>query len=95
MGNFTGRKQQKSRRINGSFFCLSLLGRGDLTAIVGHAVLAHTVGQGDGPALGAGVVTGSLQLPHGAAALVPALLGYFTLRDGHFDTSLFGQCPRT
>ena len=53
------------------------------------------MGQSDGTALGTGVDTGSLQLPHGAAALVPALLGYFTLRDGQFDTSLFGQCPRT
>ncbi len=63
---------------------LSLFGGGsNLTAIVGHAVLAHAVRQGDGTALGAGVDTGGLQLPHGAAALVAALLGYFTLRDGH------------
>jgi len=61
----------------------SLFGGGDLTAIVGHAVLADAVGQGDGTALGTGVDTGGFQLPHGTAALVAALLGYFTLRDGH------------
>src|SRR5699024_11505614 len=64
------------------------LAHSNLTTIVGHAVLADAVRQADSTALGAGVDTGSLQLPHGAATLVSALLGYFTLRDGHFDTSL-------
>ena len=52
-------------------------------AVVAHAGLAHPVGQAVGSALGADVHAGGLQLPHAAAALVPALLGHFTLRDCH------------
>ena len=45
------------------------------TAVVGQAIFAHPVRQPIGTALGAGHDTGSLQLPHGATTLVPALLG--------------------
>ena len=56
---------------------------GQGATMVGHAVLARTMGQTRSAASGAGVQAGSLQLPHGATALVPALLGHFTLRDCH------------
>src|SRR5699024_5701324 len=44
----------------------------ELMALVGQAVLAHPVGQTERTALGAGGDAGSLQLPNGAAALIPA-----------------------
>ena len=60
----------------------------DLTAIVGTALRAHSVRQMQRTALGAGHQTGSRQLPHGAASLIASLLGYFSLRYCHVDTSL-------
>ena len=68
------------------FMAWLLLGRldlGEIPALVGQAGLAHPMGQAVGAALGAGGDAGVVQLPHAAAALVPALLGYFTLRDCH------------
>ena len=67
-----------------SFSVMSLLAGGggglvQIVAVVSQARLANPVGQAVGPALGAHVDTGGLQLPHGAAALVPTLLGHFTL----------------
>ena len=80
--------RQKERGVAPSFLFACLVGLGlgglhlaELAAIVSHAGLAQPVGQTVSAALGALVETGSLQLPHGAAALVPALLGYFRLRD--------------
>ena len=60
----------------------------DLTAIVGTALRAHSVRQMQRTALGACHQTGSRQLPHGAASLIASLLGYFSLRYCHVDTSL-------
>jgi hypothetical protein len=67
---------------------LSSLNLAEGTAIVGHALLAHTVGHTESTALGASNDTGSLQLPHVAAALIAASLRSLSLRDGHVDTSL-------
>ena len=60
----------------------------DLTAIVGTASLASSVGHNGLTALGANRNAGSGQLPVGATALIAAGLGHFTLRDSHGDTSL-------
>ena len=64
----------------------------DLTAIVGTALRAHSVRQMQRTALGACHQTGSRQLPHGAASLIASLLGYFSLRYCHVDTSLVLYC---
>ncbi len=64
----------------------------ELMAVVAHAALAHPVGQTERTALGAGGNAGSLQLPHGATALVPALLDTLLLGTAIYDTSL-GSCP--
>ena len=60
----------------------------DLTAVVGTASLASSVGHDGLTALGANRNAGSGQLPVGATALIAAGLGHFTLRDSHGDTSL-------
>ena len=60
----------------------------DLTAIVGAASLAGSVGHDGFTALGANRDAGSGELPVGATALIAAGLGHFTLRDSHGDTSL-------
>ena len=60
----------------------------DLTAVVGTASLASSVGHDGLTALGADGDAGSGQLPVGATALIAAGLGHFTLRDSHGDTSL-------
>ena len=60
----------------------------DLTAVVGTASLASSVGHDGLAALGANRNAGSGQLPVGATALIAAGLGHFTLRDSHGDTSL-------
>src|SRR5699024_8639024 len=62
-----------------------------LTAVVGTALGAHSVGQAHRAALGALDQTGHLQLPVGAAALVASCLGYFTLGDCHDDTSCISE----
>jgi hypothetical protein len=69
-------------------FVLLSLNSQDLTAIVGTASLASSVGHYGFTALGANCNAGSGQLPVGATALIAAGLGHFTLRDSHGDTSL-------
>ena len=71
-----------------AFPALVSLGSQDLTAIVGTASLASSVGHDGLTALGANRNAGSAQLPVGATALIAAGLGHFTLRDSHGDTSL-------
>ena len=71
-----------------SAFSLLSLNSHDLTAIVGTASLAGSVGHDGLAALGANRYAGSGQLPVGATALIAAGLGHFTLRDSHGDTSL-------
>ena len=69
-------------------FALLSLDSHDLTAIVGTASLASSVGHNGFTALGANCYAGSRQLPVGATALIAAGLGHFTLRNSHGDTSL-------
>lgn len=71
-----------------AFLGLLCLDSQDLTAIVGTASLASSVGHNGCTALGANGNAGSGQLPVGATALIAAGLGHFTLRDSHGDTSL-------
>jgi hypothetical protein len=59
------------------------LGGQDLTAIVGTARSASSVGHDGLTALGANSHIGSGQLPVGATALIAAGRGHFTLRDSH------------
>jgi hypothetical protein len=84
---FPGKKKEG---INPSSFLAHLVGLGlsglglaELAAIVSHAGLAEPMGQAVRTTLGALAEAGGLQLPHGAAALIPTLLGYFRLRDCH------------
>ena len=70
------------------FACGHRLDLFDLAAIVGTALRAHSVRQMQRATLGASHETGSRQLPHGAASLIASLLGYFSLRYCHVDTSL-------
>ena len=65
------------------FPALVSLGGQDLTAIVGTASLASSVGHDGFTALGANRHAGSGQLPVAATALIAAGLGHFTLRDSH------------
>ena len=65
------------------FPALVSLGGQDLTAIVGTASLASSVGSNGLAALGADGNAGSGQLPVGATALIAAGRGHFTLRDSH------------
>ena len=69
-------------------FVLLSLNSQNLTAVVGAASLASSVGHDGLTALGANRNAGSRQLPVGATALIAAGLGHFTLRDSHGDTSL-------
>ena len=69
-------------------FALLSLNSQNLTAVVGTASLAGSVGHYGLTALGANRNAGSGQLPVGATALIAAGLGHFTLRDSHGDTSL-------
>ena len=71
-----------------SVFALLSLNSQNLTAIVGAASLASSVGHYGLTALGANRNTGSGQHPVRATALIAAGLGHFTLRDSHGDTSL-------
>ena len=59
------------------------LGGQDLTAIVGTASLASSMGHDGLAALGADGHAGSRQLPVGTTALIAAGAGHFTLRDSH------------
>ena len=63
------------------FPALVSLGGQDLTAIVGTASLASSMGLDGLAALGANSHAGSGQLPVGATALIAAGRGHFTLRD--------------
>ena len=65
------------------FPALVSLGGQDLTAIVGTASLASSVGHDGLTALGANSHTGGGQLPVGTATLITTGAGYFTLRDSH------------
>ena len=65
------------------FPALVSLGDQDLTAIVGTASLASSVGHYGFTALGANCNAGSGQLPVGATALIATGAGHFTLRDSH------------
>ena len=71
-----------------SALALLSLNSQDLTAVVGAASLASSVGHNGFTALGADGYAGSGQLPVGATALIAAGLGHFTLRVSHGDTSL-------
>ena len=82
------RKKRKANCLPLAFPALVSLGGQDLTAIVGTASLASSVGHYGLTALGANRNAGSGQLPVGATALIAAGLGHFTLRDSHGDTSL-------
>ena len=66
-----------------SAFALLCLDSQDLTAIVGTASLASSVGHDGFTALGANGHAGSRQLPVGATALIATGLGHFTLRNSH------------
>ena len=66
-----------------TFPALVSLGGQDLTAIVGAASLASSVGHNRFTALGANSNAGSGQLPVTATALIATGLGHFTLRDSH------------
>ena len=83
-------EKEEGRSLPLAFPLLSLfsLDSQDLTAIVGTASLASSVGHDGLTALGANRNAGSGQLPVGATALIAAGLGHFTLRDSHGDTSL-------
>ena len=88
--NFCHEKEKEEDRslpLNSAFALLSLNSQ-DLTAVVGAASLASSVGHDGLAALGANRNAGSGQLPVGATALIAAGLGHFTLRDSHGDTSL-------
>ena len=65
------------------FPALVSLGGQDLTAIVGTASLASSMGHDGLAALGADGHAGSRQLPVGTTALIAAGAGHFTLRDSH------------
>ena len=66
-----------------AFPALVSLGGQDLTAIVGTASLASSVGHNRFTALGADGNAGSGQLPVAATALIATGLGHFTLRNSH------------
>ena len=66
-----------------TFPALVSLGGQDLTAIVGTASLASSMGSNSLAALGADADAGSGQLPVGATTLVATGRGHFTLRDSH------------
>ena len=81
------RKKRKAKP-SSAFPALVSLGGQDLTAIVGTARSASSVGLDGFAALGANGHAGSGQLPVTATALIATGLGHFTLRDSHGDTSL-------
>ena len=70
------------------FLALLSLDSQDLTAVVGTASLASSVGHNGLTALGANRNAGSRQLPVGATALIAAGGRHITLRNSHGDTSL-------
>ena len=83
-------EKEEGRKPSSAFsaFALLSLNSHNLTAVVGAASLASSVGHYGLTALGANRNAGSRELPVGATALIAAGLGHFTLRDSHGDTSL-------
>ena len=77
------KEKRKADSLPLTFPALVSLGGQDLTAIVGTASLASSVGSNGLAALGADGNAGSGQLPVGATALIAAGRGHFTLRDSH------------
>ena len=77
------RKKRKAASLPLTFPALVSLGGQDLTAIVGTASLARSVGLGGLTTLGANGHAGSGQLTVAATALIATGLGHFTLRDSH------------
>jgi hypothetical protein len=77
-------EKEEGKKPSSAFFpALVSLGGQDLTAIVGTASLASSMGHDGLAALGADGHAGSGQLPVGTTALIAAGAGHFTLRDSH------------
>ena len=77
-------EKEEGQKPSSAFFpALVSLGGQDLTAIVGTASLASSMGHDGLAALGADGHAGSRQLPVGTTALIAAGAGHFTLRDSH------------
>jgi hypothetical protein len=77
-------EKEEGQKPSSAFFpALVSLGGQDLTAIVGTASLASSMGHDGLAALGADGHAGSGQLPVGTTALIAAGAGHFTLRDSH------------
>ena len=76
-------KGEGPKRLPLVFPALVSLGSQYLTAIVGTASLASSVGHDGLAALGADGHAGSGQLPVRTTALIAAGAGHFTLRDSH------------
>ena len=86
-----GKYKKRGRQTPSSAFphrVLLSLNTQDLTAIVGTASLARSVGHDGFTALGAGDETGCANFPVGTTSLVASCLGNFTFRNSHDDTSL-------
>ena len=79
----TKRKKRKADSLPLTFPALVSLGGQDLTAIVGAASLASSMGHDGLAALGANSHTGGGQLPVRTTALIATGAGHFTLRDSH------------
>ena len=80
---FLCKEKEEGESLPLTFPALVSLGGQDLTAIVGAASLASSVGHNRFTALGANSNAGSRQLPVAATALIATGLGHFTLRDSH------------
>ena len=83
MGGIPYKEKEEGFCLPLTFPALVSLGGQDLTAIVGAASLASSVGHDGLTALGANGHAGSRQLPVGATTLITTGLGHFTLRDSH------------
>jgi hypothetical protein len=83
---FSRKKKEGAKSPSPLFPVLLLLSLAEYLAIIGHASLAHPMGQTIRAAFGAGGNSGSFQLPVGAAPLVPSRLGDLTLRNRHVQT---------
>ena len=64
----------------------------DLTAVIGTALLAHSVRQAQSAALRASDEARSFQLPVRRTSLIASCAGYFPLGDCHVDTYLIENC---
>ena len=83
LGRIDNKEKEEGICLPLTFPALVSLGGQDLTAIVGTASLASSVGLDGLTALGANCHTGGRQLPVGTTALIATGLGHFTLRDSH------------